>query len=167
MHKQQVLLAILVILLVVGCNPQPLPIEPTPIPTLPPATLPSEGSETSPAAPSMGEQEQAEGVSAPADRAEEGRQISQETGCLSCHSVDGTNLVGPTFQGLVGHERTFEDGTVATADGSYIRSSILKPGDQIVQGYANVMPAIYEQQLSDDQIDAIIAFIESLDLLNK
>ena len=162
-HKQQAFLAILAILLLVACNPQPLPVAPTPIPTLPPATLPSEGGETSTAAPSMGEQEQAEGASASVDRAEEGRRISQETGCLSCHSVDGTNLVGPTFQGLFGSERVFEDGTTATAEQSYVQTSILEPGDQIVQGYANVMPAVYEQQLSDDQIDAIIAFIESLE----
>jgi mono/diheme cytochrome c family protein len=161
-YKRRASPAILAILFLVACNPQPLPVAPTPIPTLPPATLPSEGGEASTEQPSTGEQEQAEGASAAVDRVEEGRRIVQETGCLSCHSVDGTNLVGPTFQALFGSETTFEDGTTATADESYIRASILKPGDQIVQGYANVMPSTYEQQLSDDQIDAIVAFIESL-----
>ena len=33
----------------------------------------------------------------------------------------------------------------------YIKSSILKPNDQIVEGYAPAMPA-YEGQLSDDDI---------------
>jgi cytochrome c551/c552 len=160
MHKQ-VSLAVLVILLV-ACNPQPLPVEPTPIPTLPPATLPSGGSETSTEQPAMGEQEQAGGVSDLVNRAEEGHQISQQIGCLGCHSVDGTSLVGPTYQGLFNTERTFEDGTTATADEAYLRNSILNPGDQIVQGYPNVMPANYGQQLTDDQIDAIIAFIESV-----
>jgi cytochrome c oxidase subunit 2 len=157
-HKRWAFLAILVILLLAACNPQPLPVAPTPIPTLPPAAPPVGDDE-----PSTGQQEQVEGAPASTDRAEEGRQISQETGCLACHSVDGVNLVGPTFQGLSGSERAFEDGTTATADRSYIESSILDPGSQVVQGYANVMPAVYEQQLSDDQIDAIIVFIESLE----
>ena len=162
MHKQQALLALLVGMLVVGCSPQPLPVEPTPIPILAPATLTSDEAEPPPAASTGDEGEQPEEPATSSDRAEEGRQISQETGCLVCHSVDGASLVGPTFQGLFGGERTFEDGTTATADEAYIRSSILNPADQILQGYASVMPAVYEQQLSDDQIDAIIDFIESL-----
>jgi cytochrome c oxidase subunit 2 len=63
---------------------------------------------------------------------------------------------------LYGSERPFEDGTTAIADEAYLRSSILNPAQQLVQGYANVMPATYEQQISEDQIEAVIAFIESL-----
>jgi cytochrome c oxidase subunit 2 len=153
---------VVVVFLVAGCNPQPLPVAPTPIPTLAPVSPPSEEVEPPPEPTAPSEQEQPEGAQPEANRAEEGQQISEQTGCLACHSVDGTALVGPTFKGVFGSERSLEDGSTATADESYIRSSILDPGAQIVEGYANVMPTTYEQQLSEDQIEAIVDFIESL-----
>lgn len=153
---------VVVVFLVAGCNPQPLPVAPTPIPTLAPVSPPSEAVEPPPAPPAPSEQEQPAIAQPEANRAEEGQQVSQQTGCLACHSVDGTALVGPTFKGVFGSERPFEDGATRTADEAYIRDSILNPGAQVVEGYANVMPTTYEQQLSEDQIESIIAFIESL-----
>jgi cytochrome c551/c552 len=153
---------VVVVFLAAGCNPQPLPVVPTPIPTLAPVSSPSGTVEPPPAPATPSEQGQPETTQPEANRAEEGQQVAQQTGCLACHSVDGTALVGPTFKGVFGSETTFEDGTTATANEAYIRNSILNPGAQIVEGYANVMPTTYEQQLSEDQIKAIIAFIESL-----
>lgn len=97
-------------------------------------------------------------------------------GCNSCHSLDGSILVGPSWLGLYGSTRVFEDGTSAIADDEYIRNSILNPALQIVRGYPNAMPAIYEDSFAERQaeilandgleIDIIadlIAFIQSLD----
>ncbi len=94
--------------------------------------------------------------------AEAGRQYAQQFGCLACHSVDGTKLVGPTWKGLFGHEVTLEDGTIVVADEAYLRTSIVNPAAQIVRGYPNVMPATYQDQLSQEQIQAIIEYIKSL-----
>lgn len=74
-------------------------------------------------------------------------------GCNSCHSLDGTRVVGPTWQELYGSERVFADGSSAVADDAYIRSSILNPAGQIVQDYPNAMPANYEQQFADKQAE--------------
>jgi hypothetical protein len=49
------------------------------------------------------------------------------------------------------------------ADDAYIRNSILNPGDQVVQGFANVMPGTFGEQLSAEEIDAIVEFIRSLE----
>ena len=46
-----------------------------------------------------------------------------------------------------------------TADDAYIKESILQPGAKIVKGFAPVMPPF---QLSDDEINAVIAFIKTL-----
>lgn len=95
--------------------------------------------------------------------AEEGRQLSQQFGCLGCHSTDGSVVVGPTFQGLFGSRRTFEDGTAAIADKAYVRSSIRNPGDQVVQGFSNLMSEDLGKRLTEEQIEAIVEFIKSLE----
>ena len=82
--------------------------------------------------------------------------------CVACHSVDGaTRAPAPNWAGLFGRVRHFEDGTSAVADENYIRRSILQPQEQVVEGYGNInMPPF---RLSDRQLDAIIAYIRSLD----
>jgi cytochrome c oxidase subunit 2 len=90
-----------------------------------------------------------------------GERLYTQQGCQACHSVDGSQMVGPTFQNLYGTERQFTDGTSAVADDNYLRQSILNPGEKIVEGYQNVMPASYGT-LSDQQLSALVAYIESL-----
>jgi len=91
--------------------------------------------------------------------------LAKSIGCTACHSTDGTTLVGPTWQGLFGHEVevTLSDGTETklVADEEYIRESILKSGAKIVKGFQNVMPS-YEGQLSDEDLQALVEYIKSL-----
>jgi mono/diheme cytochrome c family protein len=94
---------------------------------------------------------------------EAGRALYQRLGCFGCHSDDGTTegRTGPTFKGLYGSTRRFDDGTETTADEDYVRDSILHPANRIVEGYVEGMP-IYEGVLTAQQIESIIAFIRSL-----
>src|SRR5690554_2264000 len=94
--------------------------------------------------------------------AEKGERLVTLQGCNTCHSTDGTRLIGPTFQGLFGSERTFTDGTTATADENYIRESILNPGAKIVDGYQNQMVS-YQGRLSDDEISDIIEYYKTIE----
>lgn len=96
------------------------------------------------------------------DPVERGREWYQNFGCAACHTLDGTTGVGPSWQGLYGSERTFEDGTTATADDEYLRNSIRNPASEIVEGYQNLMPANIAEAMTDDQVDDVIRFIESL-----
>ncbi len=93
---------------------------------------------------------------------ETGAQLIRQQGCLGCHTTDGTPLVGPTFRGLYGSTRTFQDGSTAVADDAYLRNSILNPGDQVVQGYSNVMPDHYAAHLTEPQLQILIEYIKSL-----
>lgn len=97
------------------------------------------------------------------DPVERGRELAQKYGCAACHSQDGTRIVGPTWLGIFGSTETLTDGSTVTVDEAYLRESIQNPTLKIVAGYPpNVMPLNYGEQLSDQQISDIIAFIMSL-----
>jgi cytochrome c oxidase subunit 2 len=96
--------------------------------------------------------------------AELGAGLHASQGCIACHNVSGDpGGVGPTWKGLLGSTREFTDGTSQVADEEYVRNSILNPTSEIVTGYAPVMPANYADVLSDQQLDAIIEYIKTLE----
>ena len=99
---------------------------------------------------------------------EEGVRLYTAVGCLACHSIDGftaTEKPGPTWLGLYGSSRDFEDGgTVKKADEVYLRESILDPQRQTTKGFnldEGKMPS-YLGVLQDYQIDSLILYIKSL-----
>lgn len=93
--------------------------------------------------------------------AERGTRVAQQTGCLSCHSVDGSDLVGPTWLGLFGSQRQFEDGSTVVADEAYLLNSIVNPGDKIIAGYPNIMSPAYSN-LPDEDLNSLVEYIKSL-----
>lgn len=103
------------------------------------------------------------GGSKPEDLAPEewGEQLAQEWACNTCHSTDGSQMTGPTWQGLYDSERNFADGSSTVADENYIRESILEPNAKVVEGFQPIMNT-YQGQLNDDQINAIIEYIKTL-----
>ena len=92
-----------------------------------------------------------------------GQQLVQQFGCPVCHSVDGSKKVGPTWQHLYQSSVNLTDGTKVIADEKYLSNSIINPNLQIVAGFQpNVMPQTFGQTLDASQIQAILAYIESL-----
>ena len=90
-----------------------------------------------------------------------GRRIYERKGCNACHSLDGTPLTGPSWQGLYGSTRSFQDGSTAAADDNYIRQSLMEPNAQVVAGFAPQMPS-FQGQLEDEHVTALIEFIKTL-----
>lgn len=93
--------------------------------------------------------------------AEKGKQLISAKGCVSCHSVDGSRLVGPTYRGIFGNEVTLQDGSKVKVDEAYIKESILFPNAKLVQGYPPSMPS-YQGQVSDVEIAYLVEYIKSL-----
>lgn len=81
--------------------------------------------------------------------------------CATCHSVDGSANIGPTWLGLFGSEVPLADGTSVIADENYLRESILEPGAKLHAGFANQMPP-FQGLLSDAQLEGLIAYMKSL-----
>jgi cytochrome c oxidase subunit II len=97
------------------------------------------------------------------DPAVRGMRISEQSGCIGCHSVDGSTSVGPTWVGLYGSQRQLTDNTTMVADEEYLYIGIVDPNEHIPVGYPpNVMPRNYDELLTDQQIEEIIAYIRSL-----
>jgi mono/diheme cytochrome c family protein len=92
----------------------------------------------------------------------DGKALAQSAGCIACHSVDGSKLVGPSWKGLYNSEQEIEGDGKVTADDAYLQDSIVNPAAKIVKGYPNVMPATYGQSLKPDEIAAIIEYIKTL-----
>lgn len=107
--------------------------------------------------------ENAGGASKPEDLppAEWGKQLAQEYACTTCHSTDGSRMVGPTWKGKFGSQEHLSDGSTVTVDENYIRESILEPNAKVVEGFPAVMNT-YQGQLNDEQINAIIEYIKTL-----
>lgn len=90
-----------------------------------------------------------------------GMRLVAERGCRGCHSLDGSRLIGPSLKGLYNRKRPLNDGSVVVADDNYIRTSLLNPAKQVVEGYAPVMPT-FQGRLTDRELDSIIAYIKSI-----
>ena len=93
--------------------------------------------------------------------AEGGKMLVSSRGCLQCHSVDGTRVIGPTLKNVFGEEQNVDGGQKVLADENYIRESLYEPNAKIVAGYTPQMPS-YKGSLKDRDVDAIIAYLKSI-----
>lgn len=81
--------------------------------------------------------------------------------CAACHSTfPGTTIVGPSLAGIAVTAETRVEGQDAL---TYLYSSILQPGDFLVDGYDDLMPAALGKQLTGEQLDAVVAYLMTLE----
>jgi len=93
----------------------------------------------------------------------DGAALAAQNGCLGCHSVDGTPLIGPSFLGIAGRPTSVRRGDqqlTITADRDYLRRSILEPGAELVNGYPAAMPPY--SHLQEAEIEALVDYMEQL-----
>jgi cytochrome c oxidase subunit II len=79
--------------------------------------------------------------------------------CNTCHTLDGSTLVGPSLKGFGAVAATRVEGMSAQ---DYAHNSILKPTSYIVSGFPNVMYGQYAQQLTPQQTADLIAYLITL-----
>jgi cytochrome c oxidase subunit 2 len=94
--------------------------------------------------------------------------------CASCHTLDGSTMIGPSFREsydlrVTGGTRTLADGTTVVVDDDYLRDSILNPIAQIATNsatgatYPSSMPPSIGNQLGPRKVEALVRFIAQLD----
>ena len=70
--------------------------------------------------------------------------------------LEDTVIVGPTMAGIATRAETQnpkQDGR------TYLYTAILKPGDFLVEGYEDLMPATFGKQLTGEELDAVVAYL--------
>lgn len=85
--------------------------------------------------------------------AQAGLVVFEESGCGSCHT-----LAAAGSEGAIGPDL---DETLEGQDAAYIRAAIVDPNAVVAEGYsANIMPQQYGDQLSDQQINDLVALLQ-------
>lgn len=91
-----------------------------------------------------------------------GQQLFATKICFTCHSIDGTPLIGPTFKDMLGARREMPDGTTITVDEEYVRQSITAPLAGAAKGYVlGTMPPVVGG-VTEQELAALVAFIRSV-----
>ena len=102
------------------------------------------------------------GQEAGADSAliQQGKLVFQAN-CSACHSTSpGVTIVGPSLAGIATRAGEMVSGLDARA---YIEQSILDPGATLTEGFKNLMPDTYGNSISDENLDALIAYILTIE----
>jgi cytochrome c oxidase subunit 2 len=94
-----------------------------------------------------------------------GLTLLKNNACVSCHSMDGNRLVGPSFKGIFGRESKvmLENGSseMVKADEAYILESIDNPNAKVVDTYPKGIMQAYPN-LSAEQKAQIIEYLKTL-----
>lgn len=93
-----------------------------------------------------------------------GEQLAKSKGCVACHSVDGSKLIGPSWKGRYGATETVVTAGQehdVTIDDAYIKKSMLEPTADVVKGFQPLMPS-QQGMVSDGEIKALTEYIKSL-----
>jgi len=94
-----------------------------------------------------------------------GMKILRNNACLSCHSLDGAKLVGPTFQNLYGEPRLVvmagQEMTMV-ADSTYIYDAIVDPDKELVKGFGPGVMRSYRNVIPHEDIVALIEYFRFL-----
>lgn len=95
-----------------------------------------------------------------------GENLLKSNACLSCHSTDGSKLVGPSFKGLFNEKAiVVENGETKEVERTeeYFINSIVDPDLQVVEGYNKGLMVPYPDKFSDEDYQNMIKYIKSLD----
>lgn len=105
-------------------------------------------------------------IQEPEDPLARGQLLYKRQGCSTCHNAgaEGASGPGPSYNGSWGKKVPLENGSEVAFDENYVRESILNPQAKARKGYGKASPMnSYAGKLKDEQIDALITFIKSLE----
>lgn len=86
---------------------------------------------------------------------------SEAPACSACHSVTGESSgIGNSLAGLA---RVAGERVTGQSAREYLYWSVLRPGQQLVAGYSNIMYAAYEDSLEAADLADLIAYMLTLE----
>ncbi|HSN97018.1 MAG TPA: cytochrome c oxidase subunit II [Candidatus Nanopelagicales bacterium] len=90
-----------------------------------------------------------------------GVRAAAQLGCLRCHTLDGTQHIGPTWAGLYGTVIPLQEGGQVLVDDAYLTASMMDPMAAIHLGFPPVMPS-YLGRMTPPEVAAIVELIRAL-----
>ena len=95
----------------------------------------------------------------------EGLTILKDNGCLACHSLDGSKLIGPSFKGYWGEEQvvvTPNGEKTIVVDEAYTKRSIYDPNAEVVKGFPKNLMQSYKELVSEEDIKKITDYLKTV-----
>ena len=90
----------------------------------------------------------------------QGKQVFSRD-CGACHSTTpDTIIVGPSLAGVASRAANRVAGQDAY---TYLLTSVMQPEAYLVEGFENLMPASLSKQLTGEELDAVIAYLQTLE----
>lgn len=86
--------------------------------------------------------------------------LLESYGCTGCHSLDGSEEMGPTLLNIYGARRTVSDGNGTReiiVDEPYLRRAIVDPDAELVVGFEG-MPS-YKEEMPQRDLDVILGYL--------
>jgi len=93
-----------------------------------------------------------------------GLAIIKANACTTCHSMDGSKIIGPSFKGLYGRKSvvlTDAGEKELIADDEYIKRSILDPNVEVVKGFNKGLMQSYKDKISAADLDKIVDYFKT------
>jgi len=93
-----------------------------------------------------------------------GLTIMKANGCITCHSLDGAKIVGPTFKGLYGSKRaviTDQGEKQIDVTDDYIKRSIDDPNAEVVKGFNKGLMQSYKAVIKAEDLDKIVDYFKT------
>jgi cytochrome c oxidase subunit 2 len=91
---------------------------------------------------------------------QQGETLFTQLACVTCHLTDNSGR-GPSLAGVYGSKVTLDNGSVITADESYLRESILTSQAKTVKGYEHIMPT-FQGLINEEGLAGLIEYIKSM-----
>ena len=90
-----------------------------------------------------------------------GRQLFLKHQCVACHTGDAQQR-GPNLEDLYMRTVQLSNGPPVVANESYIAESIRQPKAKIVAGFQPIMPAFSPEQMDEQELQQVVAFVKNL-----
>jgi cytochrome c oxidase subunit II len=94
-----------------------------------------------------------------------GLTLMKQNACVTCHSQDGSRIVGPSFKGLFGKKETVITNGIereVVVDEDYIRKSVYEPNADVVKGFNPGLMPSQKDKLTDEDVQKIVDYLKSL-----
>ncbi|MBM3436136.1 MAG: cytochrome c oxidase subunit II [Bacteroidetes bacterium] len=94
-----------------------------------------------------------------------GLALLKKNACITCHSLEGIKIVGPSFRGLFGKSETVitsDKEREVVVDEAYIKHSLTDPNADVVKGFNKGLMISYKEILSEQDIKDIIEYLKTL-----